>query len=224
MSTAFERRKKETREMIIEAARKCFSARGYHKTQIKDIVNDIGMSAGTIYAHFKDKRDLFEQLSKDNLETLRITLKKLRGSSRPGNLIDRLDKRRDTYNAFFDYIDENPQQVLMVLRGGFGVDEKLDIDIWNYFTLFARDLAEDFIKWENLGYIKGLNPMLLGHIVVGMCLHVAHSYLIDNDFTREEAIETLIALNNAMFSIYLTDKGCTSVGNLSSLQKVPPKT
>ena len=224
MNNAFERRKKETREMIIEASRKSFSTKGYYKTQIKDIVDDIGMSAGTIYTHFKDKRDLFEQLSKDNLETLRITLKKLRQPSRPGDLIERLGRWRETYNAFFDYIDENPQQVLMILRSGFGIDEKLDIDIWNYFTIFARDLAEDFKKWKDLGYIEGLNTMLLGHIVVGMCLHVAHYYLMDNDFTRKEAIETLIALNQSMFSHYLTDKGRSALWDLASLQKEPPET
>jgi len=215
MGAAFEERKAETRDIIILAARKVFSEKGYHKAQIADIVKAAGISTGSIYAHFKDKRDLFEQISRVNLENLRTRLKELRQTTLPGDVRDRVQRWKQTYSTFFDYVDANPEQILMVVRGGFGVDEGHDASLWDYINLFASDIADDFSKWHQLGFIKGGNPHLLGHIIIGMCMHVAHSYLVDRQFTRNEAINNLMALNHAMFSIYLTEKGRDELGDLS---------
>ena len=215
MAAALEERKAETRDMIILAARKVFSEKGYHKAQIADIVKAAGISTGSIYAHFKDKRDLFEQISRVNLENLRTRLKELRQTTLPSDVRDRVQRWKQTYSTFFDYVDENPEQILMVVRGGFGVDEDHDASLWDYINLFASDIADDFKKWHQLGFIKGGNPHLLGHIIIGMCMHVAHSYLVDKLFSRNEAINNLMALNHAMFSIYLTEKGRDELGDLS---------
>jgi AcrR family transcriptional regulator len=215
MCPSFEERKAETREIIFQAARKVFSEKGYHKAQIADIVKEAGISTGSIYAHFKDKRDLFEQITRENLEVLRITLKELSQTTRPGDVRERVMNWKPAYVAFFDYVEAHPEQILLVVRGGFGVDDEQDTVIWDFFKGFASDIAEDYRKWEDLGFIKGMNPDLLGHIIIGMCLHVAMSYLMEHQFTRNEAIDNLIAVTNAMVSMYLTKKGRTELGDLA---------
>lgn len=215
MAAAVEERKAETRDMIIQAARRVFSEKGYHKAQISDIVKEAGISTGSVYAHFRDKLDLFEQISRENLENLRTRLKELRQTTQPGDVRERIQRWKQTYAAFFDYVDANPEQILMIVRGGFGVDEDHDASLWEYFNLFASDIAEDFRKWQQLGFIKVGNAHLMGHIVIGMSMHVAHSYLVDKQFTRNEAINNLMAMNHAMFSIYLTEKGRKELGDLS---------
>jgi AcrR family transcriptional regulator len=214
MATSIEERKAETREMIVQAASRIFSEKGYHKAQIADIVKAAGISTGSIYAHFKDKRDLFEQIIRENLGTLRATLKKLSQTKRPGDVRERVQQWLPAYVAFFDYVDSNPEQILLIVRGGFGVDEENDTITWDFFNTFAEDIAEDFRKWEELGFIKGVNAALMGHIVIGMCLHVALSYLMKRPFTRDEAINNLLALTYAMVSMYLTDKGRAELGDL----------
>lgn len=215
MPAAIEERKAETRDMIMLAARKVFSEKGYHKAQISDIVKEAGISTGSIYAHFKDKRDLFEQVSRENLQTLRTQLQDLRKTTRPDDFSGRVETWKLTYSAFFDFVDRYPQELLMIVRGGFGVDEKHDQSLWAFFNSFAEDMARDFQKWMDLGFLQGLNPFLMGQITVGMCLQTAHSYIEDRKFSRREAINTLMALNSAMFSIYLTDKGRKELGDLS---------
>lgn len=214
MSVSSEERKAETREMIFHAARKIFSEKGYHKAQIADIVRAAGTSTGSIYAHFKDKRDLFEQITRENLESLRASLKELYETRTPGDARERVKKWEPAYAAFFDYVEANPEEVLLVVRGGFGVDEEQDTILWDFFKGFAGDIAEDFRKWENLGFIKGANGALMGHIIIGMCLQVATSYLMEKQFTREEAITNLLALTQAMVSMYLTDKGRLEIGDM----------
>ncbi|HQG33118.1 MAG TPA: helix-turn-helix domain-containing protein [Deltaproteobacteria bacterium] len=91
MTKLAEKKRQYTREAIIEAAEELFSRHGYHNTQVMDIVKSVGMSAGTFYNHFKDKRDLFRQITQQNFEELRIRIRKLR---EPLNIWDRSDRSR----------------------------------------------------------------------------------------------------------------------------------
>ena len=53
----------ETRNSIIDAARTLFSRDGYHGTNAKEIAAEAGVSVGSFYAYFKDKKELFMELT-----------------------------------------------------------------------------------------------------------------------------------------------------------------
>jgi hypothetical protein len=55
----------------------------------------------------------------------------------------------------------------------------------------------------------------LRHIVNGMYLKAAPSLLTNDPFTRREFVNNPLALNRAMFSTCLTDKGRKEPGDLS---------
>lgn len=56
-----EERKKE----IIETARRLFAEKGYQKTQVKDIVGEIGVAQGLFYYYFKSKEQVMEAVARD---------------------------------------------------------------------------------------------------------------------------------------------------------------
>jgi AcrR family transcriptional regulator len=207
MASLIEKKRQYTRDMIIEAAEELFSQHGYHNTQVMDIVKTVGMSAGTFYNYFKDKRDLFEQITMQNFENFRDRIKKLREPVNIWDRKDRLAKLDDTFTEYFNYIDSRRQQFIILLRGSFGVDEELDGNVWKHYSDIAQDLANDAQKWLDIGIIKGVNPHTLAYAVVGMTMHLGHSYLMEEKFTRDEAIRTLTSLSNTMFESYLTEAG-----------------
>ncbi|HQI82175.1 MAG TPA: TetR/AcrR family transcriptional regulator [Deltaproteobacteria bacterium] len=211
MAKASEKRREETRDRIIMAACELFSKYGYHNTQVMDIVKAVGMSAGTFYNHFKDKRDLFEQITIESLETLRVTVKSLREPIDIWSPEARFETLLNTFNAIYDYVDSNPQQILMLLRVSFGVDEKLDGSVWDYFRGFAQDAGEDIQRWIDEGVIEGIDPMIFGTAVIGMVLQLIHNYLVEKRFKREDIIASLIKMIMAMFETYLTEEGRKAV-------------
>ena len=46
------------RRQIIEAALTCFARKGFHKTTMQDVVEQSGLSPGSIYCHFASKQDI----------------------------------------------------------------------------------------------------------------------------------------------------------------------
>ena len=52
----------QRREEIINAAHKCFIAKGFHATGMADIAREFGMSAGHIYNYFPSKTAIIEEV------------------------------------------------------------------------------------------------------------------------------------------------------------------
>ena len=65
------------RQAILEAALAVFTAEGFAAARLDQVAEKAGVAKGTIYLHFKDKQDLFEQMVREavspvitHLETL----------------------------------------------------------------------------------------------------------------------------------------------------------
>lgn len=51
-----------TRKKLLEVARHYFSTIGYEKTSLEKLVDEVGMTRGALYHHYKNKKHLFEDL------------------------------------------------------------------------------------------------------------------------------------------------------------------
>ncbi|WP_249872102.1 TetR/AcrR family transcriptional regulator [Oceanobacillus saliphilus] len=64
------KRSEETKKVILDAAGKLFSEKGYEAISIREIAKEAGCSHTTIYLYYKDKEELLHQFSKPSLEAL----------------------------------------------------------------------------------------------------------------------------------------------------------
>jgi len=53
--------KRETRQRILESARRLFNSRGFADVSIGEIMQDAGLTHGGFYRHFKDKGELYAE-------------------------------------------------------------------------------------------------------------------------------------------------------------------
>ena len=58
-----QKRSIEKRKKIIDSALKLFNTKGYFNTSIAEIAKEADLAIGSIYAYFKDKKDLFLELA-----------------------------------------------------------------------------------------------------------------------------------------------------------------
>ncbi len=69
-------RKHRKRIMIMNAALKVFSSKGYSPTVIEEIADEAGIAKGTLYLYFKDKEDLYYSTVMYVVENLEQTIKR----------------------------------------------------------------------------------------------------------------------------------------------------
>ncbi|MFI6245998.1 TetR/AcrR family transcriptional regulator [Streptomyces sp. NPDC051016] len=76
-------RKELRRTQIAEAAVRCFGRNGLDRTSIADIIAESGLSAGSIYAHYRNKADLVQAAARDVLAERAEVLGALAASDTP---------------------------------------------------------------------------------------------------------------------------------------------
>ena len=62
-----ESHKASRRSQILEAARNCFTANGFHETTVDDICRLAGLSAGAVYGYFRGKAAIVEAMADESL-------------------------------------------------------------------------------------------------------------------------------------------------------------
>lgn len=67
-------RSKETKNKIIKASIKLFSEKGYNNTSSNEIAAESGVSIGSFYAYFKDKKQLFLEVCEDYFNQIKETI------------------------------------------------------------------------------------------------------------------------------------------------------
>jgi AcrR family transcriptional regulator len=103
-------RRKDTEKpaQIIEAAFEVFGNIGFEGTLIRDIAERAGISSGTIYTYFQDKKDLFRATVQEGWNRFLAQVRELADSHEPAE---------QRLRRFVDIGFSNLKQYLPLLRG-----------------------------------------------------------------------------------------------------------
>ena len=67
----------ERRNEILDAAEKLFAGKGYMKTTIMDILQEVGIAKGTLYYYFKSKEEVMDAVAMRYIDTGTEAVKKI---------------------------------------------------------------------------------------------------------------------------------------------------
>lgn len=93
--------KQEMHQRILNGARKIFLEKGYEKTSMRNIANEINYSPGILYFHFKDKSEIFQELHKEGFKLLLNQLKVL------NSVVDPFERLKASGRVFIQFAQDN---------------------------------------------------------------------------------------------------------------------
>lgn len=119
------------RNLIVNSASKYFSKFGFHKTTMDEIAKHIHKAKGVLYYYFKGKEELFNEVLKQELNAVKIELKKI------------VDAENDSLITLKEYTLTR----LRLLHKAVNYHETLKADFFEKY-LFVKDVREDFTEFE----------------------------------------------------------------------------
>jgi len=189
-------KKNKTYYSILGHARTLFAQQGYHETSVSHIITAVGMSQGTFYTYFENKKSIFEIILRDFTLEIKNTLEKI-----PLHEVkDKISYMLLVYRLgemLMEVFFHNKNLTRIFFWEAVGIDKNLDaildesyIDITNY--------CERYLKiGQEVGVIRqNINTQLVASATIGMCTHMLNRYL-RNDFelkNKNEIIETIFDL------------------------------
>lgn len=119
------------RNLIVNSASKYFSKFGFHKTTMDEIAKHIHKAKGVLYYYFKGKEELFNEVLKQELNAVKIELKRI------------VDSENDSLITLKEYTLTR----LRLLHKAVNYHETLKADFFEKY-LFVKDVREDFTEFE----------------------------------------------------------------------------
>lgn len=148
----------DTHQKIIESGMKMFLAKGYERTNLRDLCADAGITTGSFYRHFTGKEDLFAffvQPAVDEVKKLFADSEPLcRDVIRSGD-VRRLWKVVDA-DDILDYIYRNFDRLKLLLKCADGTKYS---DFLNDVVCMETDISSrSLIAAQENGYITARLP------------------------------------------------------------------
>lgn len=99
------------RAAIVEAAAHLFGEKGYHGTSVRDISNEVGILAGSLYSHIATKQELLAEILRGYSARARAVLEPLEDAP-----LSTRDKLREVFAIYFRMTAEAPSQARVAVH------------------------------------------------------------------------------------------------------------
>ena len=109
-----------TRDLILDAAERCFAERGFAGVSMREMAAEAGLkNQASLYHHFRDKRALYEAVLGRRITPI-IALVAESGKSWPAGEAGRLDAQvvPAVLDRIFTYLEEHPHLPRLIERAG----------------------------------------------------------------------------------------------------------
>jgi len=123
----------EVKSIIVESATLFFSKYGYNKTTMDEIAKHIHKAKGALYYYFKSKEELFNEVLKQELNTVKTELSQI------------VNKKEDALIMLKEYMLTR----LKLLHKSVNYHETLKADFFEEYH-FVKDVRDDFDRFERV--------------------------------------------------------------------------
>jgi AcrR family transcriptional regulator len=174
-------RRAQTRQTLLDAAATLFAERGYHGTTVPNIVRAAGVSQGTFYQYFGNRRDVLVALTQVAREPARRS-----HSPKPGNFADLM---REEINW---YLIESMRYTTLskVWHDAAAHDPEIASMVRQAQTERAKQLAALIGAIETTA---GLIPEIAAIAIVAMIDEFTFRWLVDGEGPPRTTAEVLAA-------------------------------
>lgn len=181
------RAKDAKRHRIVEAAIQIFSQKGYHRTKVQDITHALGISTGTFYIYFGNKRDLFVEVVDHVFRT--ILGEAAKAIMDEEDLLQRMVVRgRVFYENYSKY-----NEILNQLRAEMaGEDEWPQEKIKKAYHDLTRPVIKDIQRGIDTGLYRKMDADLLAYALTGIIEVMSLRMTIDNKYAFEDIMAFVI--------------------------------
>ncbi|MDI6874417.1 MerR family transcriptional regulator [Candidatus Solincola sp.] len=181
--------KEKKRRRIREAALELFVRKGYGGTKIKDITSRAGVSVGTFYLYYRDKKELFMDAVDELIQSVVHAIEK--EASRDG------DPFRKAIRTARFYLD-NYSKFSVIINQLRGMMVTENPDAYHKYIALHKRIADPVVRElrnaAKRGLIRDLDPELLARAVMGIVEFTAIFLTFDRRYDSGEAVAFIVDL------------------------------
>lgn len=179
-------RKANSRQRLLDAARKLFVERGYHATRPQDISKAAELGHGTFYLHFKDKQECFLAFVEQARAEVDAAIVAQASSAK--TLPEMVEA---VLTAIYDHAEANPGLMVTIMSDEAVISATNNRTGKTILQRWGEDWGEVIKLQAKQGLIaKDFDFAVIGQAVVG-AIHQASGYSFDRGLPRQKLVKSL---------------------------------
>ncbi len=171
----------ERRQEILMAALKAFTTKGFDKTSMDDIVRISGLSKGTLYWHFENKKALYAALIDFTMQGLIVAFDGIMESTAGLDALSALQAMFDGTVAMFEDDPDYPALTIDFMLQTLH-DEKVKQQYLHYFVKYIERLAQVIEQGIAEGHFRAVDPMKAAIGIIATLDGLTISAVFKDDF------------------------------------------
>ncbi len=183
--------KEERRRQLLDAAIEAFGNKGYHETQVSDIVDGAGVARGTFYLHFKGKREIFDEIMEELFQRVSAevrTLPKDAVAAIPAQLMGNIER-------VMDLMFDRPVLGKLLVNASVGVDPERDAHLRKFYGQLLDLIRRGLRQGHEMGFVREANYDVLSISLLGTIKEILYQNLLETEpLKRSEVIEEIYRL------------------------------
>jgi AcrR family transcriptional regulator len=156
--------RQERREQVLRHAKRIFARKGYHRTNVADIISRAGIARGTFYLYFQNKKDLFEELLQQVLTELATRIHRLKPGPEAPNPVDQL---RDNLRRVVEYVLAERELTDILLNHSVGFDRELDARILEFYDRIAAAIKRSLDLGIEMNLVRHADTRTIAYCILG---------------------------------------------------------
>jgi AcrR family transcriptional regulator len=152
------------REQVLRHAKRIFARKGYHRTNISDIIARARIARGTFYLYFENKRELFEELLAQVLGELRLRIQRLRvGPGEP----DPVEQLRSNLRRVLGLVLAERELTDILLNHAMGFDRELDTRIIDFYEQVVDQIQRSLDLGIEMNLVRHCDTRVAAYCILG---------------------------------------------------------
>src|SRR5438445_6881950 len=152
------------RAQVLYHAKRIFARKGYHRTNISDIIARARIARGTFYLYFQNKKDLFEELLEQVLSELRHRIQRLRvGPGEP----DPVEQLRNNLRRVLNFVLAERELTDILLNHSMGFDRELDARIRDFYERVVDQIQRSLDLGIQMNLVRDCDTRAVAYCILG---------------------------------------------------------
>ena len=183
--------KEERRKQLLTAAMVAFGKKGYHGTQVSDIIYEADVARGTFYLYFEGKREIFDALLTEILQKVKNEVTLL-----PRDAVDKIPAQMmGNLERITHLLLDNPTTIKLLFSDAVGLDTEFDHRLKQFYEDILDLIRRGLRQGQEMGFVRKGNIHVLATSLLGCFKEVFYQYLLGTEKpTAEEIIREIYAL------------------------------
>jgi len=177
------------RAQVLRHAKRIFARKGYHRTNIADIISRAGIARGTFYLYFENKKELFEELLEQVFNELGNRIVRIRLAPDQPSPTDQL---RNNIRRVLEFVLTERDLTDILLTHSLGFDRELDVRIRSFYDRIAQLIQRSLDLGIQMGLVREADTRTLSYCILGGIKEAIGQLSRESDRPIEPLVEEIL--------------------------------